>query len=388
MKYCHRCILPDTRPGIRLDDTGLCTACQGHDQKVGRGDPRWAIDWDARREKLVALASQAHARAAKMGSYDCIVPISGGKDSWFQVITAQRLGLRVLGVTWRTPARTAIGQQNLDALITRLGVDHIDYTIDPDVERRFMKQAFVRKGIPGLPMHMALFAIPIRLATQMRIPLIVWGENPQLEYGGERAERLATVLDRAWLSQHGCLHSTQANDWVGPGECPDGSDALTARDLIAYQMPPAGDFAPMSIFLGAYLRWDSFENARVAAEHGFVCHKGHLKTGTWHFADIDCGFVSVHHALKWLKFGITRAFDNLSVQIRYGRTTRAQAIETLRALGPDPPTADIEAFCAFVGETPSWFWQVAERFRNRDLWSQRRGTWIIEDFLIEDWPWS
>ncbi|MCZ6604410.1 MAG: N-acetyl sugar amidotransferase [Alphaproteobacteria bacterium] len=371
MNYCKRCILPNTRPGISINDDGICSGCVGHDYKEQR------IDWAARGQALERIVAAAKDRAI---GYDCIVPVSGGKDSWYQVIKCQELGLNPLAVTWRSPARTALGQQNLSGLITKLGVDHIDYTIDPDVERRFMKVAFEQRGDPGLPMHMAIFVIPTRLAAQMRIPLVVWGENPQLEFGGTDDERLATDLDHAWLSKHGCMQGTTAADWIG--------DNLTAHDLAAYMLPGESGFVPKMIFLGAFLKWDSFENAGTARDHGFTFRDDGALTGVWEFADIDCAFISLHHLPKWHKFGISRAFDNLSVEIRHGRITRDEAVNTLRKVGMQVPRDDIRAFCEFEREPESWFWETCETFRNHDIWERVGTVWRVRDFLIEDFPWE
>lgn len=375
MRYCARCILPDTRPGITLDADGVCSACRGHDDKLHR------IDWPARSRAFDALVAEARARGE---GYDCIVPVSGGKDSWYQVITAKRHGLTVLAVTWRTPGRTAVGQRNLDALVRRIGVDHVDYTIDPDVERRFMIRAFEDKGSTAIPMHMALFAIPIRFAVRLRVPLVLWGENPQLEFGGSEADRLATDLDLDWIRRHGVTNQTGWEDWVGPD--------LPAADLAAYRLPDEAEFsafAPKSIFLGSFFPWSSFENARIAAEHGFESSDTDLKTGLWSFADIDCDFIALHHFLKWYKFGILRSFDNLSVQIRYGMITRDDAVTRLRDAGLQAPHGDVERFCAFADRPVSWFWEVAERFRNEAIWERGAdGIWRIPGFIVEDWPWA
>lgn len=371
MTYCNRCILPDTRPGIVIDDEGVCSACRGHDLK------ETGIDWKAREKDFSALVASAKERAT---GYDCIVPVSGGKDSWYQIIRAQEYGMTVLAVTWRTPARTEIGQRNLDEMIRCLGVDHIDYTIDPDVERRFMLAAFEEVGATGLPMHMALFAIPIRLAVQFRVPLIVWGENAQLEYGGTVKEQLATRLDADWLAKHGCLQSTNAADWVG-------KEGLTRAELSAYQLPDKPDYSVDSVFLGSFFKWSSFENTRIAEAHGFRYQKDDLRTGSWDFADIDCRFISLHHFVKWYKFGITRTFDNLSVQIRDGQLSRDDAIARLREQGLQIPQDDIDAFCKFVDRPVDWFWQTCEKFRNTDIWVQRGDVWTIPGFLVEGWEW-
>jgi N-acetyl sugar amidotransferase len=373
MRYCTRCILPDTRPGITLDMAGICSACRGHDDKEHH------IDWVVRRGAFERLVEETKARGA---AYDCVVPVSGGKDSWYQVITAQHHGLKPLGVTWKPPGRTPLGQRNLDTMIAKLGIDHIDYTISPEVERRFMKAAFERKGASAIPMHMALFAIPIRLATQFGIPLMVWGENPQLEFGGAEADRLATDLDLDWVRRHGVTNGTAVEDWIG-------AEGLSAADLAAFRLPPPDSFKSgvRSIFLGSYFKWSSFANARLAAEHGFTLSDAPA-TGAWNFADLDDRFISIHHFLKWHKFGLTRAFDNLSVQIRFGQLSRDEAIETVRSLGVQEPRADIVAFCEFVREPLRWFYETAERFRNPAIWRRRGNRWVIDGFLIENWDWS
>ena len=157
--------------------------------------------------------------------------------------------------------------------------------------------------------------------------------------------------------------------------------------MTAYRIPDAPDFEVRSVFLGAFFKWSSFENTRIAQEHGFEVDAA-ARTGTWEFADIDCDFIALHHFLKWHKFGMTRAFDTLSVQIRAGLTTRQEAVETIRRLGLQKPQADIAKFCAFVGEPVDWFDGVAERFRNPKIWLRDGNTWKIPGFLIEDWNWE
>ena len=142
------------------------------------------------------------------------------------------------------------------------------------------------------------------------------------------------------------------------------------------------------IFLGAFFKWNSFENAKVAAARGFAFAESDRKTGTWDFADIDCDFISLHHLPKWHKFGITRAFDNLSVQIRYVMTSRDAAIEYLRKTGFQIPVDDVRQFCEFQGLPESWFWQTLEKFRNHDIWIRDGDVWKIPGFLIDDWDWA
>lgn len=372
MRYCSRCILPDTRPNLVIGPTGICNACASHGTKR-------EIDWRARRQAFEAVVANAKARSS---GYDCLIPVSGGKDSTWQVVKCLEAGLNPLAVTWKTPGRTAIGQRNLDNLVS-LGVDHIDYQINPKVERRFTLAAFERFGSTAVPMHMAIFAIPAKIAVRFGIPLIVWGENSAFEYGGRDEERTGFRLDRNWLQRHGVTHGTTAEDWV--------SDQLTRSQLTPYFGPTEGELEAAgvsAVFLGYYLEWDPEETRRVAAEHGFVADSKGPRTGLYDYADIDDDFISIHHWLKWYKFGFTRLFDNLSLEIRNGRISREQAIEIVRARGDDTPYSDIEKLCEFLDISTQRFFEISETFRNTEIWKIEGGAWKIPGFLIPDWNWS
>lgn len=372
MRYCSNCVLPATRPNLVLNAAGVCNACTAHNAKP-------SIDWAARESSFCNVVRYAKTRGS---GYDCLVPVSGGKDSTWQVVTCLRYGLNPLAVTWKTPARTAIGAQNLTNLV-RLGVDHIDYQINPQVEKQFMYQALVRCGSTAIPMHLALFNIPLKIAVRFAIPLVVWGENSAFEYGGGEDDRYGFRLDGQWLRKYGVTQGTTARDWI--------SSALTEKALTPYfgptdlELERAGVHA---VFLGYYFSWDPETSLNVARAHGFQTRVEGAKTGYYDYADIDDDFISIHHYLKWYKFGFTRLFDNLSLEIRNGRMTRAQAVDIIRARGDDTPHHDIEQFCAFVGISTEHFFSVIERFRNPEVWTRRNGVWMIENFLIPDWKWN
>src|SRR5207237_8262842 len=203
MRYCSNCILPDTRPNLVIGPDGVCNACRSHGTKA-------EIDWEARRQAFEAVVARAKSRST---GYDCLIPVSGGKDSTWQVVKCLEAGLNPLAVTWKTPGRTTIGQRNLDNLVA-LGVDTIDYQINPHVERKFMLDALVRFGSTAVPMHMAIFAIPAKLAVKFGIPVIVWGENSAFEYGGRDEENSGLKLDGEWWQQHGLTHGTTASAWT------------------------------------------------------------------------------------------------------------------------------------------------------------------------------
>ncbi len=373
MRYCQTCVIPATRPGIELGSDGVCSACRHH------GAAGEVIDWDARRAAFERLV--ARVREAKR-PYDCVIPVSGGKDSTWQAVTCLEHGLRPLAVTWRPPGRTALGQRNLDNLIA-LGLDHVDFSVNPKVERRFMLVSLERFGTSAIPMHLALFNIPLTIAVRYDVPLVVWGENSAAEYIGTGPDADSVRLDGDWVRRYGAVHGTTGADWV--------SNELPAEQLTPYFGPSDEELAAKgteAVFLGWFFRWDPARTSQVAYEHGFRSREDGPKTGYYDYADIDDDFISIHHYLKWHKFGFTRTYDNLSLEIRNGRLTRHEAIEILRERGDETPHADIEAFCDYVGISTKHFFEVAERFRNPDIWSRRDGVWVIDDFLVPDFPWD
>src|SRR5262249_2285031 len=354
VRWCCSCILPDTRPNLVIGADGVCTACRNHGTKQ-------AIDWAARAAALDDIVTQSNANAS---SYDCVIPVSGGKDSTWQTIKCLELGPKPLGVTWRPPGRTAIGQRNLDNL-TGLGVDHIDYTINPKVKRKFMLKGYERLGSTAIAMHLALFAIPLTIAARWRIPLVIWGENSAFEYGNADDAHTGFALDGAWLRTYGATHGTSAADWV--------DDELSAKDLTPYFWPSDEELSRAGVralFLGCYVPWDPQETYRVARAHGFREAEA-ARIGYYAYADIDDDFISLHHWMKWYNFGSTRLFDNLSLEIRNGRMTRERAIAIVREVGDQTPRRDIASFCAYAGISEARFNAIAERFRNPAVWQRR-----------------
>lgn len=372
IQYCSQCVLPSTRPGIVIKNDGLCNACHNHSKKDKK------INWHDREKVFREFVDEAKSRNAQ---YDCVIPVSGGKDSTWQIIKCKEYGLKILALTWKTPGRNELGQKNLDNLIS-LGVDHLDISINPEVERKFMLKSLQQKGSTAVPMHLAIYGLPVQYAMKLDIPLIIWGENPHMEYGSIQEEKEASQLNAAWLNRHDILQGTEAKDWA--------DESLTAEDLAVYTIPDEEEMSRKqikSIFLGSFFYWDPFKTAEVALRHGFQVRESGPKVGFYQYADIDCDFISVHHYFKWLKFGFTRLFDNLSLEIRNQRMTRSEALEIIRKTGDQRPHEDIQKVCEFMRISEAEFRDIEEKFRNRQFWIQKNGKWQIEGFIISDWEW-
>ena len=217
IKYCKFCVLPNTRPNIYFNfKNNTCSVCNSLMNK------KIKISWKSREIKFRKLIDIAKN---KKRIYDCVIPVSGGKDSTWQVLTALKYGLRPLCVTWKTPARNKLGSSNLKNLIS-LGINHIDFSINEKIERYFTLKAFKNFGNPLIPMHMAIHAIPLQIATKMKIPLIIWGENSGIEYGGAKSSLKGEYMNLAWRKVYGVIHGTTAKDWIDKN--------LSLNDLSPY----------------------------------------------------------------------------------------------------------------------------------------------------------
>lgn len=187
------CLMPETKPDLPMDTEGVCGACRNFES-------RKAIDWKQRKQELLTVLDRFRSRDGS--NYDCIIPVSGGKDSTAQVIRMLELGMNPLCVTATTDHLSEIGRRNIENL-KRQGVDYVEVSPNPVVRRRINRLALTQVGDISWPEHVAIFTIPVRMAAQLNVPLLIWGENSQNEYGGPAGDAQNNVLTRRWLEEFG-----------------------------------------------------------------------------------------------------------------------------------------------------------------------------------------
>ncbi len=373
IQYCRKCILPNTRPNIFINKkTKICSVCSSLIITKKK------INWKFRKTEFKKLISKIKKNK---NFYDCVIPVSGGKDSTWQVVNALNHNLKPLCITWKTPSRSEIGKKNLQNLIN-LGVNHIDFSVNPKIEKNFILQSFIKYGEPLIPMHMAMHALPAQIAKFFNIPLVFWAENSRVEYGGKNIIANEKYMNDNWRKLFGNTKSTTYKDWVGP--------TLPLKDLLTYSW--VSDKIKKKnnikeIFLGYYFKWDPEKIYNFSKKRGFKAATK-PKTGIYNFADIDDEFlITIHHWLKWYKFGFTRVWDNLSIEIRNNRITRNKAINIIKKIGTKNPSKEIKLFCKYLNISENFFYKIANKFRNKDIWYKEKNTWRIRNFLISDWKW-
>ncbi|MDZ4017822.1 hypothetical protein PssiTeo3_11390 [Pseudomonas sichuanensis] len=356
LKYCIRCVMPHTRPNMHIDEEGVCGACRSYEK-------RSEIDWDRRKHELLSILEKHRSSG---DNWDCIVPVSGGKDSTYQVIRMLQLGLNPLCVTSSPCDETAVGRQNLQNLKS-LGVDHVEFSPNPRVRAALNRIGLVEVGDISWPEHVGIFTLPVRAAVQYGVPLIVWGENPQNEYGGPTLAAENTTLTRHWLDQFGGLLGLSVPELsIRHG--------LESRHLIPYQYPSDEALQRIGVtglFLGHYLPWDGLSNALIAQANGFVSSAQVVEGSMVNYENLDNHQSGIHDYFKYLKFGFSRVTDHACLHVRRGRMTRLDAVEIVRAREGKFPWTYLGKPLSRILEplemSTDEFIEVCDRFTNRQI---------------------
>jgi N-acetyl sugar amidotransferase len=371
MRYCIQCLYPETKPDLWFDERGICNACQNYTSRA-------EVDWDGRKRELLQVVEKYRSKDGS--NYDCIVPVSGGKDSTYQLLRLLEIGMNPLCVTATTDDLSDIGRRNIENT-KNLGVDYIEVTTNPVVRRRINRFTLETVGDLSWPEHVTIFTVPVRIAVQHQIKLIVWGENPQHEYGGPAASTQKSVLDRRWLEEFGGLLGLRVSDLVD-------QIGIQQRDLIQYTYPSDADLARVGvtgIFLGYYFPWDGYRNALYAQGYGFETFPRMVEGALANYENLDNHQMGLHDYFKFLKYGFGRATDIACNHIRRGRLSRADGLALVkRHDGRFPwtylgkPIADI---LAPLDMTVDEFVAICDRWTNRKLFKcDNRGELIKDRF--------
>lgn len=369
IRYCKRCVMPETKPDLFIDGEGVCKACRSFAQRQN-------VEWDVRKNDLHTILDRYRSKDGK--NYDCIVPVSGGKDSTFQAIRMIELGMNPLCVTATTDHLTDLGRRNIENLKMQ-GLDYIEVTTNPVVRRTINRLALTQVGDISWPEHVAIFTVPVRIAVQFNIPLIVWGENPQNEYGGPAAAADNNTLTRRWLEEFGGLLGLRVSDLVG-------QEGIEQKHLIQFTYPSDDELKRVGVtglFLGYYVAWDGYSNALIAQAHGFQTYHKMVEGSLVNYENLDNAQTGIHDYFKFLKYGFGRATDLACMHVRRGRLSREDALRLVKLHDGKFPWAylgiALEDVLKRMQMTADEFVRVCDRFTNKKLFMcDSRGN-LIKD---------
>ena len=361
MKYCKKCIYPTTRPEQVFTD-GVCDACRSADEKHKE------IDWSKREQEFEAILSKYRGDGS---NYDCIIPVSGGKDSCYQAITMRdKYRMTPLCVTHTPCELTEVGLKNLNFLRDQ-GFDLIQISSNRRAYKELVRIGFFKLGDCCWPEHIGIFTAPVRIAVNYKIPLLIWGENSQFEYGGPATHKENSFLDRNWLEQFQML-GHRISDIA--------SDGINLNDVKVLSYPEDEEVNSVGVtglFLGYFEKWDSKRNVDLCCSLGWSPNPtGPIEGAFNNLENLDCKWIGgLHDYMKFIKYGYGRATDQICIEIRAGRMTRLEGIEALKNTSEGKvPMKFVPDFLEYLNIELEEFHNNLDKFTNKMIFERDEET--------------
>ncbi len=364
--FCKKCTMSNQRPRITFDAEGVCSACNYAVFKH-------TLDWEKREDELSALCD----RFRQKSGYDVLVPCSGGKDGGFTAhYLKARHGMKPLTCTWGANLYTSIGWENLENFISIGGFDNVLGRPSGQVNRKLTRLAFEHMGDPFQGFIYGQANFPLRAALQNNVQLIMYGENGEVEYGGDMKNAYKPTRDITDYNKH-YFSGIPPEQWSKHG--------ISERDLELYMGPPAADVRKAGIemhFMGYYKMWDPQENFYYCVEHNGFKPNPERNEGTYSkYASIDDKIDGFHYYLAYMKFGIGRATSDTAHEIRDGKITREEGIALVKKFDGEFPRRYHKEFLEYCDMTEAECEQILDSWRAEHIWERRghNGAWELKN---------
>jgi N-acetyl sugar amidotransferase len=369
MIYCKRCLYPVNHPyGMVLDDHGVCMGCRIHEEKD-------SLDWG---ERFRMLERIVHTNAQRMGrkGFDCIVPVTGGGDSYFIVHTVKNvLGMNPLLVNYNAHYNTKIGVRNLANLATVFDCDIVTSTLSPDLLKRITRHTLKKYGSMYWQVLAGYLTFPVQVAVRFRIPLIIWGVQPWSEQTGMFSHLDEVEMTERCRKEHG-LMGISAEDIV------DSAAGVTRGDVQPFVYPYDSELETVGVrglYLSNYIRWDAKRQHEAMIDtYGYESSVQQRTFNT--YEDVHCFHsAGVHDYIKYLKYGYSKVTDHATREIRLKRMTREEGISKVLEYSERSP-ADLSLFLDWAEMSEREFLDCVWNRRDGRIWARdKSGEWVLRD---------
>ena len=378
MQYCTKCVYPGvTATPLTFDEHGVCSGCR---TAMQRDD----VDWDKRRVRFERLIDRYRCQDGT--NYDCIIPVSGGKDSYFQIHLLKTVyDMNPLLVTYHGNNYTPIGMKNLLNMREAFNVDHIFFTPSIRVLKVMNRIGMRLMGDMNWHGHAGIFTYPIREAVAKKVPLMIWGEHGFMDLGGMHSYNDLVEFTYRYRHEH-CLRGYEWHDMIEAAEKYD--EQLSTRDLIPWMYPSDQEIEQVGvrgIYISNYFKWDANEHGPLMREkYGFLEADEPFERTYRRMSNLDDMHENgIHDYMKYIKFGYGRATDHVCKDIRANLMTREEGIEIIRAMD-HIKSKDLWRWLDYVGWTEQEFDQAAQSFADpRVWWQDSDDNWVKHN--IWDW---
>ena len=364
VKFCKKCTMSNQRPRIVFDEKGVCSACNYAEHKK-------MIDWDTREKELVELLDRHRKND---GSYDVIVPCSGGKDGSFVAHQLKyKYNMNPLTVTWAPLVYTEIGRKNLDNFINS-GFDNILGSSNQKVKKKLASLSFKHLGDPFQPFIYGVANFPLTISVNYNIPLIMYGENGEVEYGGDMKNAYRPTREIADHDKH-YFSNMPPEIWEEYG--------LTKKDLYPYLSPDYEKIVNNKTeihFFGYYKMWDPQENYYYCFKNTDFSSNPERTEGTYSkYASLDDKMDGFHFYLSYIKFGIGRATSDSAHEIRDGKITRDEGAALVKKFDSEFPERYYREFLEYCDISEQEFWDVIDSWRSDHIWEKSNSGWHLKN---------
>lgn len=371
MKYCQACVYPEVAVNLAIEDNGVCSGCRGYRQFKELTPEHWA----QRRKRFDDILNDV--RRHNTSTYDCIIPVSGGKDSYFQThVICKEYGLKPLLVTYHGNNYLPEGDYNRDRMRHVFDADHLVYGPSVTVLKKLNRLCFKKMGDMNWHAHCGIVTVPFIVAVQMNIPLLIWGETSWDLTGMFEPDDYVEFSAR---ERH--EHFLRGFEWYDLIK--DNSEQLTEKDMVWAKYPSDEDALRVGmrgLYLGNFLPWRPNEHWQMVRDtYGWKPANQPFERTYRHFSNLDDRYENgIHDLLKFVKFGYGRASDHASKDIRTGHLTREQGIEMVRKYD-HVVSSDLYYWLDYVGMREDEFWAVADTFRDPRVWRIEGGAWVKDN---------
>lgn len=368
MKFCKKCVMPDTRPGIKFNEEGICSPCLNYEK-------RKEIDWQARYKELENLCDK-YRGCNGAGQHDCLIAVSGGKDSHYQVyLMKEVLGMNPLLVSVEDNfTMTEAGKSNIRNISEEFGCAIMSLKPNIKVQKKLMRKHFEKYGKPTWYVDRLIYTYPLTMAVKLGIPLLVYGENVSYEYGGSDAKETYSARE---IIANGAASDIPYSELI--------DEEISLSDLALCEPPTKEQLDKIDpIYLSYFIPWNSYENYMFAKSRGFkdLTHEWDRQHCVENFDQIDTIAYLVHAWMKYPKFGHASATDYAARFVRYGLISREEAVKLVAERDSKLDPKCVDDFCNFTGYSRSEFYAIIDKLYNEDLFFKNaRGQWELKDKL-------
>ena len=384
VKFCKKCVISNQRPNstvefqnekgekkkvINFSEEGVCSACIYHDEKESK------INWTEREDKLEKLLAQFRSTD---GSYDVIVPGSGGKDSAFTShVLKYKYGMNPLTVTWAPHLYTDIGWKNMQEWVHTGGLDNILYTPNGTLHKEMTKNAFHNLLHPFQPFIVGQRIIGPAMAKKFGVKLVMYGEN-QAEYGNAIEENTNPIMNMDFFSSDDVMNmkfgGLAMKEYIATGK-------YTKNDFAPYIAPQKTDLIEAGVevhYLGYYLKWDPQECYYYSVDNtGFKANTVRTEGTYSKYSSIDDKIDPFHYFTTLIKFGIGRCTYDAAQEVRNGKITREEAVYLVNKYDAEFPEIYFKEFLKYIDSTENEFWETINKHRSPHIWKKEDGEWKL-----------